>query len=93
MVSVLWTNVLLANIIGCGTVWVQFSHAHYFYQKVGECNEQGAANFLGETGQNMQLPYANNTLAFTITYNSEQYEEFDDAEAAFAPQFSAIEQV
>ena len=41
----------------------------------------------------MKLPYANNTLAFTITYNSEQYSDFDDAEAAFAPQFLAIEQV
>ena len=41
----------------------------------------------------MQLLYANNTLAFTITYNSEQYAKFDDAVAAFAPQFSAIEQV
>ena len=64
-----------------------------FIKRLESTNEQGAANFLGETGQNMQLPYANNTLAFTITYNSEQYEEFDDAEAAFAPQFSAIEQV
>ena len=70
----------------------QFSHAHYFYQ-VGEYNEQVAANFPGETGEKMQLPYANNTLAFTITYNSEQYAMFDDAVAAFVPQFLAIEQV
>ena len=41
----------------------------------------------------MQLPYANNTLAFTINYNSEQYAKFDDAVAAFVPQFLAIEQV
>ena len=72
---------------------VQFSHVHYFQQKVGEYNEQVAANYPGEKGQKMKLPYANNSLAFTITYNSEQYSDFDDAEAAFAPQFLAIEQV
>ena len=71
----------------------QFWNANYFYQKVGEYNKQVAANFPGETGEMMQLPYVNNTLAFTITYNSEQYAKFDDAVAAFVPQFLAIEQV
>ena len=71
----------------------QFWNANYFYQKVGEYNKQVAANFPGETGEKMQLPYVNNTLAFTITYSSEQYAMVDDAVAAFVPQFSAIEQV